>query len=343
MTSKEIALVKPLFVLTTLTLAACGPGSNTRRETQTTAEVKQYIQQNLDRLHDASVALKTAAPEHAWSASADAAAITTMKTEWKKARIAYESIEGAIAVLFPELDVSTDERYDGFLADGADTNLFDAEGVTGVHAVERILYSDSIPSSVVAFESGLMGYRPAAFPADATQAQDFKNKLCGRLVSDIDEMRSQFTPLALDAATAFRGVIGSMGEQIEKLEKGATGEEESRYAQFTLEDMGTNVAAGVATFNIFVPWLEEAGGSAQRDAVKAAFARVEAAYARLPGEALPPVPATWSSANPSETDLATDFGKLYASLQAEADPAAPHSLVAQMNASADLLKIPQLP
>ncbi len=335
--------MKHLLILTTLTLAACGPNSTSRRETQATTEVKQYIQRNLDALHDASVALKAAAPEHTWSANADASAITVMKAEWKKARIAYESIEGAIAVLFPELDVSTDERYDGFLADGADDNLFDGEGVTGVHAIERILYADNIPTSVVTFESGLMGYQAAAFPTDTTRAQDFKNKLCARLVSDIEDMRSQFTPLALDASTAFRGVIGSMGEQIEKLEKGATGEEESRYAQFTLEDMRTNVAAGVATFNIFVPWLEEAGGTVHRDAVKAAFARVDAAYARLPGEALPPVPATWSSANPSEADLATDFGKLYTALQAEADPMAPGSLVSQMNASADLLNIPQLP
>ncbi|MBX7112699.1 MAG: EfeM/EfeO family lipoprotein [Myxococcaceae bacterium] len=333
--------MKHLLILATLALAACG--STSHRETQTTAEVKQYIQRSLDALHAASVALKTAAPDHAWSASSDAAAIATMKAEWKKARIAYESIEGAIAVLFPELDVSTDERYDGFLAEKADPELFDGEGVTGVHAIERILYADSIPPQVVNFESGLTGYQAAAFPADTTQAQDFKNKLCARLVADIDAMRSQFTPLALDASTAFRGVIGSMGEQIEKLEKSATGEEESRYAQFTLEDMRTNVAAGVATFNLFVPWLEDAGGTAQRDAVKAAFARVDTAYARLPGEALPPVPTTWSSAHPSQADLATDFGKLYSALQAEADPTAPSSLVAQMNACADLLKIPQLP
>ena len=75
-----------------------------------------------------------------------------MKAAWVRARTAYEHVEGAIAPIFPELDAAIDERYDGFLADigpTGDANLFDGTGVTGMHGIERILYSDSIPANVV--------------------------------------------------------------------------------------------------------------------------------------------------------------------------------------------------
>ena len=55
-----------------------------------------------------------------------------MRSEWKKARLACERVEGSIAVLFPEFDESTDQRYDGLLENATDTNLFDDEVVTGV-------------------------------------------------------------------------------------------------------------------------------------------------------------------------------------------------------------------
>src|SRR6185295_13501052 len=97
-------------------------------------------------------------------------------------------------------------------------NLFDDQNVTGVHAIERVLWADQIPASVRDFESALAGYSPAAFPANQQQADDFKNKLCARLVTDIQTARSQFAAATLDDISAFRGVIGSMGEQIEKAE-----------------------------------------------------------------------------------------------------------------------------
>jgi iron uptake system component EfeO len=268
-----------------------------------------------------------------------------MKTHWKEARTAYESIEGAIAVLFPDLDVSTDERYDAFLSDfGPDGDLFDDQGVTGIHAIERILWSDSIPANVVSFESALAGYEAARFPQTAAEAQEFKTKLCARLVTDVGTMRSQFEPLALDPAAAYRGIIGSMSEQVEKANKAATGEEESRYAQYTLADMRVNVAAGVATYDSFEAWLKStSGGAAADSAIRDGFARVDAAYAAIQGDALPPVPNDWSSVNPSTADQATPFGMLYMLLLKEADPDQPDSLVSAMNQSADLLGIPQLP
>jgi len=266
-----------------------------------------------------------------------------MKASWKKARTAYEHVEGAIAVLFPDLDVSTDERYDGFISTSPDDNLFDDQGVTGIHAIERILWSDSIPDRVKTFEAGLPGYKAAAFPANMTEASDFKQKLCARLVADVKTMQTQFAPLALDTAAAYRGVIGSMNEQVEKANKAATGEEESRYAQYTLADMRTNVDAGVRTYDAFRDWILAQDGAALDAQIRAGFQSIQDKYASYSGDALPEVPSTWSSANPSAADLSTPFGQLYQLLQQEADPARMGSLVYTMNASADLIGIPQLP
>lgn len=325
----------------------CEGGSSTPQD-QALEGVTAFIKSNMADLADASAKLQAAAPAPAasgWNATTHASAVGTMRSEWKRARVAYEHIEGAIAVLFRELDYSTDQRYDAFLADhGADHNLFDDQNVIGVHALERILWSDEIPERVKTFEMGLNGYEEAAFPATMEEADDFKNKLCVKLVSDVKLMRDQFGGVAvLDPAAAFRGVIGSMGEQVEKADLAATGAEESRYAQFTLADMRTNVSAGKKTFAAFKPWLKSKKAEAQIAAIDEAFGRVDAAYAELEGDALPPVPATWSSLHPSDADLATPFGMLWSVLQSEADPTAEGSLVSLMNAAAATLGIPELP
>ena len=328
-----------------LALGMAGCGQTATPEEQALLGVKAYIQQNLDEFAAATVALQAAAPEpdaDGWSGARDAAAVDAMKAAWRRARISYEHIEGAIAVLFSELDFSTDARYEGFLAGGPDGELFDDQGVIGVHAVERVLWSDVIPVRVREFEQGLPGYRAAAFPASEAEASAFKRKLCARLAADAEIMRAQFAPLALDPAAAFRGVIGSMTEQVEKATMAATGEEESRYAQYTLADMRANVEAGVAIYGEFRPWLLASGGAAQDAKINARFAALGAEYAALTGDALPPVPASWS-AHPSEADLATPFGRLYQAVARESDPESDESLVGAMRQAADLLHIPQLP
>ena len=337
------------LVIALAAAASLGACSSESPKDQALHGTKSFITKNLDALVTSTTALQMSAPAggpNGWDAAgADAAAIATMKMHWKEARTAYESIEGAIAVLFPDLDVSTDERYDGFLsAYGPDDDLFDDQNVTGIHAIERILWSDSIPDSVVKFESSLPGYQPARFPQTQAEAQEFKTKLCARLVADIHTMQSQFEPLALDPAAAYRGIIGSMSEQVEKANKAATGEEESRYAQYTLADMRTNVAAGVSTYDNFAAWLKSNSGGADADAaIRDGFARIDAAYGALSGDALPPVPTDWSSLSPSTADQATPFGMLYMLLLHEADPTQSGSLVSAMDQSADLLGIPQLP
>jgi iron uptake system component EfeO len=309
-------------------------------------ESKKYVETNLDGLLAASTALCAAAPAPAtngWNATTHAAAVTTMRAEWKKARIAYERVEGSIAVLFPELDESTDQRYDGFLENATDTNLFDDEVVTGVHGIERILFADQITAEVKTFEEGLGSkYVAAAFPSNEAQARDFKDKLCAKLVTDVTNLKTQYQPLALDTASAFRGVIGSMEEQLEKTTFAATGEEESRYARHTLADMRANLEGATATYESFRPWLQAKGETTLDTEIVVGLSRVKVAFDAVQGEALPTPPATWSSVNPSAADRQTPFGKLYTVVETETALTG-DSVVARMGKAADVLGIPSLP
>lgn len=336
-----------------LLLASCSGDDNealltdAEQEQQAVLAVKEIIQVELDKLADAAAALQAAAPEpdaDGWSAEADAASVAEMRSSWKEARRAYETVEGAIAVVFPDLDVSTDARYDQFIEVSADADLFDDEGVVGVHAVERILWADQISEAVVAFESALPNYSPAAFPATEAEAEGFKNKLLARLVADTAKMRDDFRGLALDAPSAYRGVIGSILEQVEKVNKAATGEEESRYAQHTLGDMRANMDGGVKTYQAFQSWVLSKGeqGSALDAAILEGFDRLGAGYATVEGDALPPVPEGWSSEEPSAEHLDTPFGQLFSLVREESDDTREGSLSSSMIASASLLGIREL-
>jgi iron uptake system component EfeO len=320
-------------------LAGCSEAPKTPEE-RALLDVKAYIAGNMDELFAAVQQLQQAVPPTAWAGQD----LTPAKTAWKRARKAYEHIEGAIAVLFPDIDYSTDQRYDAFLAqEGPDDDPFDDMGVTGIHAVERILWADAIPAKVVMFEMGLAGYQPAAFPSTDAQAKELHDKLLGRLVKDVGTMREQFKPLALDPAAAYRGVIGSINEQVEKANKAATGEEESRYAQFTLADMRANIEAGVVTYQAFRPWLLSKMGNELDGKITTGFARLQSAYDQLTGDALPPVPDGWTSVEPSNADLMTPFGMLWQAIEDESDPMIDGSLVQVMAQSADLMGIAELP
>lgn len=309
-------------------------------EAESILAVKDYVNTELAGMETAAQALCAASPT---TASWGAAEAGDARTQWKEVRKAYERVEGAIAVLFPDLDASTDERYDGFLAEGPDDYLFDDQGVIGVHGIERILWADSHPAEVVTFESGLPGYTPAAFPANQQESDDFRNSLCERLATDTETMHSSFAPLALDSAAAFRGVIGSMEEQLEKVNLASSGEDESRYAQHTLADMRANLEGGQQIYAAFGPWLESLeGGPAVHAEILAGFDRVEAGYAGLGGEGVPEVPPTWNPDDPTSEDLVTDYGQLWSLLMEESDPEVAGSMVERLSAAADLLGIPQL-
>jgi len=328
--------------------AGCGTDTSGSPEAQAQATVKAYITAEIGHLVTAASALRAAAPApdaDGWNDSADAAAVDAMQTQWRAARIAYEHVEGAIAVLFPGLDASTDERYDGFLdANEPDTNLFDGQNVTGIHAIERILWAGKAPASVVAFESTLAGYKAAAFPSNMNEATDFRDGLAARLVTDVQSMQTMFAPLTLDTAAAFRGVIGSLGEQIEKIDLAADGQEESRYAQHTLADMRANLDGGKTTYDAFRNWVRStASGSSLDPDILAGFDRVNALYTGISGDALPAVPAGFNPDAPTAAQLATPYGMIFAGLSEESDGTKPGSLVSKMSAAADALGIPQLP
>src|SRR5262245_9986527 len=119
-------LIQRTAVLSALGFAAaCSSDPTSDPQQDALVGVKSYVSSELAALSDASLALLAASPEgdaDGWSASSDAQAVSAMKVQWGKARDSYERVEGAIAVLFPNLDVSTDERYDGFIAEAPDDN-----------------------------------------------------------------------------------------------------------------------------------------------------------------------------------------------------------------------------
>ena len=140
-----------LLSLALLLTAACGRPA----KDQALLDVKSFIQQNIDSLLAASISLQADAPAptaNGWNPTNNGAAVQTMRSDWKKARTAYEHVEGAIAVLFPELDISTDERYDGFVSIGPDNDLFDAISAGSASVVTDEI--DTFTETGVALVSG---------------------------------------------------------------------------------------------------------------------------------------------------------------------------------------------
>jgi iron uptake system component EfeO len=312
------------------------------------AQIDAFLQGSRD--------LQAAAPMPAgrgWDASQDATALAAMREAWKRVRVAYEKIEGAIAPLFPEIDFSVDARYDDFLAElngQGDDNAFDDLKVTGQHAIERILFIETTPPTVVEFEKALPGYKPAALPATEQEAADFKSRLSNKLVVDVADLQTEWQPARIDLGGAFQGLISLMNEQLEKVNKAATHEEESRYAEATLADLRANLDGTITAYRLFKPWLASKpnpqdpskDGPTIDGKIEQGFQSLRAAYDRYPGDAIPQPPSTWSSQNPTPEDLNSDFGKLFSAAQQAADPAKPGSIVDQMNAAAQVLGFPQL-
>lgn len=312
-------------------------------ESQAILGVKDYVTAELENLLEATQALQAAAPEpdaDGWNLDDDREAVLEMREHWAEARDAYERVEGSIALLFVELDTSTDARYDAFLEEGGpDDALFDGEGATGMHAVERILYAGEHPQPVIAFESALDGYQEAAFPATEAEAESFKDELAKRLVDDCETMLSEFEPSAPDAATAYNGVVGSMAEQLEKVLLAVTAEDESRYAQRTLDDMRANLEGGVAVYEAFQPWLLEVADEELDAEIVAGFEQIEAAYAAIEGPAIPDPPEGFDVRDPSEEDLESEYGQLWKLLTDQTNPNEQGSLLNRLAEAADQLGI----
>lgn len=307
---------------------------------------------DIDEMRSALIDLQAAAPlpdGRGWDPTLDARAIEDMRAAWVRAREAYERVEGVIAPIFPYIDLPLDDRYEGFLAhlggSGGDQYLFDNRGVTGMHAIERIIYLDVTPGRVIRSESVLPGYKAAALPATAQEASDFRNQLCAKAISDATLLRREWDTVQFNASLAFTGLVDLMMEQREKVNKASSNEEESRYSQRTMNDLRQNLAGTTRMYEIFAPWIVSRpappdGGlsGAEVDArIRAGFAEVHAGYDHVEGANIPEPPSTWSSTNPSPEDLASPFGQLYTLVRRSVNPNIDTSVVANMNNAGALL------
>ena len=340
-------------VVGALGLGGAGCSSDSTEQDKVASAMQTSLVARLTTLHTAAIALQAAAPApmgRGWDKDMDAQAFTDMKAAWIMARQAYEHVEGATAPVFSDLDVSMDERTaTSSRPSGRWTtrDLFDDQGVTGMHAIERILYSDVTPATVVTFEKALPGYVPAAFPATEPQATEFKTSSCARLVSDSKMLLDGWTPQQIDISSSFQGLVGLVNEQQEKVNLAATGEEESRYSQHTMTDLRDNLDGTTVIYELFSGWLKTkpaAGGMPSGTDVDASImtglGNLKTLYGTVQGDAIPQPPVTWSAEAPSATDLATPFGVLYEQVHAAVDPKMTGSLVVEMNEGATLLNIP---
>jgi iron uptake system component EfeO len=345
----------PVFLALLLAAPACSnadsadTGADATFQQDVVKGMHDALLTDVQALHAAAVDLQAAAPApsgRGWNATQDAAAITAMTNAWLSARTSYERTEGALAPLFPDTDAAIDARYEDFLEGkpNGDQDLFDSEGVTGMHAVERILFANQTPATVIEVESSLPGYRAAAWPATEAEARAFKNELCDQLVKDTKDLADQWQQQqTFDLAGAFNGLISLMNEQREKVNKAASQEEESRYAQRTLADLRDNLAGTKRIYALFQTWLMSKSRGAAIDAdIEASFASLDATYKSFSGDALPEPSATWSAEKPSAADLQTPFGKLYSAVNQAVDPNVSGSAVDGMNRAASALGFPEL-
>jgi iron uptake system component EfeO len=348
------AMKNLLFLPLTTILLSCsanaptGEKSDAAYQTEAVQNMHDALLGDLQKLHEAARAIQDAAPTpsgRGWDAKEDAKALAAMTQAWIDARSAYERCEGALAPLFPDIDVAIDARYDDFLEQlgpTGDPDPFDGKGVIGMHAIERILFAPSIKPFVIAIEASLPGYSAAAWPATEEQALEFKQQLCGQLVADTAELQNDWQPQRIDLDGAFHGLIALVNEQREKVIKAASAEEESRYAGRTMADLRDNLLGSRKIYELFQPWLvtKPDGAEINRD-IEAALAKLDDAYAEVDGDDIPEPPQGFSAEKPSAADLQTPFGKLNAAVQASVDPNRRGSAVESMQRAAVALGLPE--
>jgi iron uptake system component EfeO len=330
-------------------LAGCGSGdkSDGQFRSEIVASMHQLLLIDIQGLNKAALDLQTAAPSKTsggWDPSdpSDQAAILAMKEAWDRTRYYWELAESTLGDSFPALDLSMDSRYEDLLVayGGGDSDLFDGAGATGMHAIERILYSPG-SSEVAAYEMSLPGYLPAAWPADAQQAAVFKTGLCQKLVDDSKALLDQWGTKAIDLPTVFRGLTGLMDAQFEKVGLAVSHKEESRYSQKTMLDLRWNLQGTKDIYGLFMPWLgTKAFGTMLNNSVRRAFDGIEQTYSHVLGDAIPPPPSTWLDP-PTVDDQQTPFGQLYEAVRLGVDPSRPDSAVDALNHVARALGLPE--
>lgn len=322
-------------------LAGCMDKTDADFRAEVAASMHTSMTQNLADMVQAARDLQAASPLRAWSPVTDAAAISRMRDAWKRARVAWEQVEGAIAPMFVELDVMMDSRYEDFLltlGSQGDPYLFDANGVIGMHAIERILFAPVTRPEVVAFEIGLPGYQQAAYPATDNEAIAFKTQLVQRLIDDATQLQASWKPGDVDIGAAYQGLVALMIEQQDKVNRAVTGKDESRYSNITLFDLRNNLTGTNQTYDLFREWIQSKSSAVRSDQqIQSRFSSLQTAYSSTASDSLPDVPAGWSSENPSPDLLNTPFGALWQEVHNSVDPNSQGSVVFEMNRVAALL------
>ncbi|HEX8107985.1 MAG TPA: EfeM/EfeO family lipoprotein [Kofleriaceae bacterium] len=325
-------------------LTGCLAKTDADFRAEVTASMHTAMTQNLADMVQAARELQAAAPIRGWNVVTDAAAVNKMRDAWRRVRVAWEQLEGAVTPMFPDLDASMDSRYEDFLlAPGAqgDLYLFDAHGVIGMHAIERILFAPITRSEVVAFESTLPGYKQSAYPATDNEAVAFKTQLVQRLIDDATQLQSDWKPEDLNIAAAYQGLVSLMAEQRDKVNLAATGAEESRYSNITLADLRNNLAGTHTAYDLFREWIySKSSAVSSDDKIQARFSTLKDVYSTTTttsGDALPEVPAGWDPANPSPDALKTPYGTLWREVHASVDPNSEGSVVFEMKKIGELL------
>lgn len=323
-----------------IALSACGCGHDTAPATAPPREriedPRAHATREVDRYVDGEARALVRAAE---GLCAEGASEDERRSRWREARAHYEHVEGAIAVLFPETDADVDGRYEHVVELRSDPDPLDGEGFVGMHAIERVLFAREIPEAVHTFERALAHPSEPAPLTPETTAR-FEAGLCARLVRDLRAMEATLDPVALDPETAWRGVLGSIEEQAEKVRLGLTGQSESRYARHTLADMRANLEGGVAVLEAFAPELEGLPEGRERlRALREGFARLREAYDALPGDDLPASPQGFDPDHPS-TESA--YGRLFVLFARESDRDAEGSLARAVREAGAAMGIAEL-
>ena len=329
------------LVIALAAVTACMDKSDADYRADVAASIHDSIVDDLDAMIVAALNLQASAPTRAWSATKDADAIRDMQEAWKRMRRSWEHVEGAINALFPDVDDELVRRYEEMLGEHGDQNLFDATGVIGMHAIERILYSQTIRPEVITFESVLDGYKEAAFPATDDEAISFKAVLVQRLIRNATDLRKAWQPNAIKIGSAYVGLVGLMNEQKEKINLAATGEEESRYANITMFDLRCNLEGTTKAYGLFREWIHsKATGPNSDSSLRDKFLELEALYMKNTSDAIPTAPMDWEPKQPTDANLATPFGTLWKHVHESVDPHRGGSVVYEMNQIATLLGLP---
>lgn len=338
------AIVEACLVAVALTapLASCADKTDADYRVEVTASMHTSITSDLAALVSAAHDLQTAAPSRAWSPAADDAAIGRMRQAWGRMRASWENVEGAVSPMFAGLDKTMDSRYENFLrdlGDQGDQDLFDDEGVIGMHAVERVLFAPRTRAEVIAFERRLPGYKTAAYPATDDEAIAFKTQLVQRLIDDAEALSAGWRPDDIDIAAAYHGLVDLMLEQRDKVDLAVTGEEESRYANVTMADLRNNLTGTNKVYDLFREWIRSkasAAESSDKQVVEKLTALMNV-YSLNTGDSLPAVPSDWNAADPSPASLDTPYGSLWQEIHSSVDPNSTDSVVNVMSQIGSLL------